>query len=197
VKSSCQERVDLGFILDSSGSLRNEYGKEKDFLKALASTFDMGSGASRIGVVTFSYYTKYSVKLKDHSNIHAFSKAVDEIPLMGSTTRIDKALRMAQTELFAPENGGRKGVTRVLILLTDGSQTQDVGAEDPGDIARELRDSGINLLTVGIGKGVNQTELSILAGDASNLYSADSFDELISHQFLDTVNEAGCNEGKS
>ena len=27
-------------------------------------------------------------------------------------------------ELFAPENGGRDGVNKVLILLTDGTQTQ-------------------------------------------------------------------------
>ena len=55
--------------------------------------------------------------------IGAFNDAVDDIPLMGSTTRIDTALRMAQNELFLEENGGRDIAPNILVLLTDGSQT--------------------------------------------------------------------------
>ena len=40
---------------------------------------------------------------------------VARIPLLGSSTRIDKALRLAHDELFAPENGGRANVPKVLI----------------------------------------------------------------------------------
>ena len=46
---------------------------------------------------------------------------------MGSTTRIDKGLRLAQKKMFELENGGRPGVAKILFLLTDGSQTQDRG----------------------------------------------------------------------
>ena len=53
-----------------------------------------------------------------------FDEAVDKIPLMGSTTRIDRALRMTQNEMFTTANGGRAGVPNILILLTDGTQTQ-------------------------------------------------------------------------
>ena len=187
--------VDVGFILDSSGSLRRDYSKEKDFLKALAATFGVSSNGSRAGVVTFSYYTEHSVKLNDHTDLASFNAAVDSIPLMGSTTRIDKALRLTQKELFSIPNGGRPGVTKVLIVLTDGSQTKDAGAEDPGDVADEIRKSGINILTVGIGKGVNKTELAHISGGADKVFSAASFDQLISSQFLDVVNNAGCESG--
>lgn len=191
----CKAIVDVGFVLDSSGSLRKDYSKEKDFLKALAATFGVSSNGSRAGVVTFSYYTEHSIKLNDHSDIGSFSRAVDRIPLMGSTTRIDKALRLTQNEMFTLPNGARPGVNKVLIILTDGSQTQDAGAEDPGDVAEELRRAGINILTVGIGKGINTTELAHIAGGAENVYSAATFDELIGREFLDKVNEAGCKEG--
>ena len=187
--------VDVGFILDSSGSLRRDYSKEKDFLKALAATFGVSSNGSRAGVVTFSYYTEHSIKLNDHTDLASFNAAVDSIPLMGSTTRIDKALRLTQKELFSIPNGGRPGVTKVLIVLTDGSQTKDAGAEDPGDVADEICKSGINILTVGIGKGVNKTELAHISGGADKVFSAASFDQLISSQFLDVVNNAGCESG--
>ena len=67
---------------------------------------------------------------------------MDHIPLMGLTTRIDRAFRLAQAEMFAAENGGREKVGKLLILLTDGTQTEDVDVEDPADIADELRADG-------------------------------------------------------
>jgi len=187
--------VDVGFVLDSSGSLKNDYDKEKDFLKALAATFGVSDDGARAGVVTFSYYTEHSIKLNDHTKLSTFNDAVDKIALMGSTTRIDKALRQVQKDMFTIANGARPGVNKVLILLTDGTQTKDAGAEDPADVAKELRDKGVRVISIGIGKGVNPTELARIAGDQSNVFSAPSFDELVSADFLDKVNQAGCEEG--
>uniref|UniRef100_A0A7M5UX15 VWFA domain-containing protein n=1 Tax=Clytia hemisphaerica TaxID=252671 RepID=A0A7M5UX15_9CNID len=192
---TCKAKVDVGFVLDSSGSLKNDYDKEKDFLKALAATFGVSDDGARAGVVTFSYYTEHSIKLNDHTKVSTFNDAVDKIALMGSTTRIDKALRMVQNDMFTIANGARPGVNKVLIVLTDGSQTKDAGAEDPSDVAKELRDKGIRVISIGIGKGVNPTELARIAGDQSNVFSASSFDELVSGEFLDKVNDAGCKAG--
>ena len=196
VKASCDAVVDVGFILDSSGSLRSEYGKEKNFLKALATSFGVSANGSRAGVITFSYYTEHSIKLSDHTDVASFNAAVDKIALMGSTTRIDKALRLTQKEMFSLKNGGRPGVPKVLILMTDGSQTPDAGAEDPGDIADELRREGVNLLVVGIGQGINATELAHMAGSPGNVYSAASFDELIEGDFIEKIQSGGCLVGK-
>ena len=195
-KPSCDIVVDIGFILDSSGSLKNDYSKEKDFLKSLAATFGISANGSRAGIVTFSYYSEHSIKLNDFTDISSFIAAVDKIPLMGSTTRIDKALRLAKKEMFSLKNGGRAGIPKVLILLTDGSQTADVDAEDPALVADEFRNAGIPLIAVGIGAGVNKTELNHIAGGESNAYSADSFDELVDSSFIDTINEDTCNTGK-
>ena len=192
----CKAKVDVGFVLDSSGSLRNDYDKEKAFLKALAATLGISDDGARAGVVTFSYYTEHSIKLNDHTSLDTFNEAVDNIKLMGQTTRIDKALRMTQKDMFSIPNGGRPGVNKILIVLTDGSQTQDAGAEDPGDVAQELRDKGIRVLTVGIGKGVNSTELAHIAGGKENVFSADSFDQLVSQEFIEEVISAKCKEGR-
>ena len=48
--------------------------------------------------------------MKDHMDIDSFKAAVDALPHMGRTTRIDLALRLAQKELFAPESGGRPDI---------------------------------------------------------------------------------------
>ena len=57
----------MGFILDSSGSLKNDYGKEKDFLKAVVATFGVSRVDGKAGVVTFSHDSEHSIKLKDHT----------------------------------------------------------------------------------------------------------------------------------
>ena len=193
---ACKSKVDVGFILDSSGSLRNDYDKEKDFLKALAATFGISKDTSRAGVVTFSYNAEHSILLTDHDNLALFNEAVDRIPLMGSTTRIDRALRLSQRELFSIQNGGRPGIPKVLVLLTDGSQTDDSDAEDPGAVADEIRKKGVRILIIGIGSGVNQEELLRLGGSEDNVFSASSFEDLISGEFVNKVTKKGCAVGK-
>ena len=197
MKGNCEALVDVGFILDSSGSLRNDYVKQKYFLKTLAAMFGVSSVGSRVGVVTFSYVSELSIKLSDYSNISSFNQAVDNITWMGSTSRIDKALRLAQKELFNLVNGGRDGVPKLLILLTDDSQTQEPGAESPGEIADELRADGINIIVVGIGKGVNKTELVQIAGNPQNVYSAFSYDELTGSDFITSSKEGTCKRGNN
>ena len=66
--------ADVAFILDSSGSITNDYQNEKDFLKALAGAFGLSKKGSQAGVITFSYYTELSIKLNAHHDIKSFNK---------------------------------------------------------------------------------------------------------------------------
>ena len=56
--------------------------------------------------------------LHDHTDLESFNAKVDAIPLMGSITRIDRALRLAQEDFFSPKNGGRPDVSKIIFLLT-------------------------------------------------------------------------------
>ena len=171
-KPRCATSVDLGFVLDASNSLKLDFHKEKAFLQKIAEEFDISNSGTRAGVVTFSDETQLSIKLDDTRNLTSFNTAVDAIPLMGDTTRIDKALRLAQNQLFLESNGGRFGIPKVLIILTDGSQTEGDDHEDPADIAREIRATGIRLLVIGFGFDVDPLELLQIAGDESNVFAA-------------------------
>merc|ERR1712168_1768272 len=111
---------------------------------------------------------------------------------MGHTTRIDRALRLTQRELVAPENGARPGIVKILILLTDGSQTGDNDAEDPGNIAEEIRQSGVKILVVGVGSGVDLKELDHMAGGKGKAFTAKSFDELIGKDFVAKLTAKSC-----
>ena len=82
-----------------------------------------------------------------------------------------------------------------MILLTDGSQTRDAGAEDPKKIADELRADGINILVVGIGNGINPTELAQIAGYPQNMYCASNFDKAIGNDFISSFKKFACGKG--
>ena len=161
----------------------------------MAASFNIAPDGSRAGVVTFSYKAEHSIKMNDHTDIDSFSAAVDAIPLMNKTTRIDLALRLAQKELFAPENGGRPNLPEILILLTDGTQTRKGNYEDPSIITDEIRKSGINTIVIGVGSSTDSKELDEMAGGSGKSLRAKSFDELIEGPFITKLTHKTCDEG--
>ncbi|XP_065672703.1 uncharacterized protein LOC105845300 isoform X5 [Hydra vulgaris] len=188
----CVGIVDVGFILDSSGSLAKEYPQEKEFLINLVSTFGINPSGAHAAVVTFSSDAVLSIKLNDYFEQAPFNKSVYEIEHMNGWTRIDLALRKS-LEIFEEINGARKNVPRLLFLLTDGKQeTNDDGAEDPVNVAQLLRDRGVEIVAVGIGKGVNHLELNNIAGSSDKVFLAENFDELVKQDFLKKIKEGTC-----
>ena len=193
----CQKPADVGFILDSSGSLTNHYDTEKEFVKALASAYNISSSQSRVGVITFSTNAEHSIKMNDHYTMPSFETAVDNIPFYGGLTRIDLALRLAQQKMFTVENGARPELPNIIILLTDGSQTVAQGSEDPATIADELRVAGITIVVVGIGSLVDPSELLRIGSSQDYVYNAASFNDLVSTQFVHSVTNKTCDIGKN
>lgn len=155
------------------------------------STFDINNNNARSSVITFSSTSELSIKFNDHSSTDSFNAAVDAIPLMGLQTRIDKALNLARDEMFTTRNGARPGVPKILVLLTDGAQTGK-GSTDPAIPAKQLRDAGVYLIIIGIGKQIDLNEIQNMAGDTGRFYTAASFDELITSDFINGVTETTC-----
>ena len=146
--------------------------------------------------MTFSSNADLSIKFNDHYRTSEFNDAVDNIPLMGLHTRIDKALRLTQTQMFTKQHGARVGVNKMLILLTDGTQTWDEGAEDPILIAEGLRKSGIHVIVIGIGDEINYAELNGVAGGSDRVFTVNSFDEMITKEFIEKISLSTCTGGK-
>lgn len=163
-------------------------------MKSCVSKFGISSQGTHISVIDFSVYAYLAIRLRDYTDVLSFNNAVDTIPLIGYMTRIDLALTVAKTDMFNSQNGARENVTKVLVLMTDGSQTQTDDITDPLVVAEELRELGIHLFAVGIGDEVNQTELMNIAGGPRNVFSADSFDDLSGSQVADNLVNLACSQ---
>ena len=68
-------------------------------------------------------------------------------------------------------------------------------AEDPGEIAEEITDSGITIIVIGIGSGIDSHELDHMAGGPGKAYTAKSFDELIGGEFITKLTSTTCQAG--
>ena len=59
-----------------------------------------------------------------------------------------------------------------------------------------LQPSGIEVVVIGIGSGINVEELDHMAGGDGKAYTAESFDELTGASFTAKLTEASCKVGK-
>lgn len=192
----CDVVADVGFILDTAVGTKQQFNNEQNFIKTIAARLNFGYDTVRGSVVSFSDDAKLSIRFSDYKSIDIFSRAIDVMELKGTASRMEKALRLSQNEMFRVQNGARRGVPKILVLMTNSAQTTDKGMEDPIKIAKHIRRLGIHLIVIGIGANLNFPELYYIGDDEKNVYMADTFDRLVDEVFLKDISMAICSSGK-
>ena len=169
--------VDVAFLMDSSGSIKDFYQIEKNFVKLMAKSFGIPESKSRVAIQLYSNKDKQSVEVnfdQTFNSTREFERAVDNLPFFGGETRIDKALELAHGKVFPL---AKKGVPQIAVVLTDGEQTDEQGAKDLKDASEPLRSAGVRILAVGIGK-VNYKELRLMTENDEDAIKIDNFNQL-------------------
>ena len=84
-------------------------------------------------------------------------------------------------------NGDRSSATNILIIVTDGqSEDQQATLQQ----AAALHNLGVNVLAVGVGDSVDQTELAGIASSPYNVFTVSNFDALSALE--STLQRAAC-----
>ena len=104
---------------------------------------------------------------------------MDGLPHESGETRIDRALKLARS-LSNPTGATRRGVPKILILLTNGKQTIAADSLSLEDAARPLHEANVRILAVGMGQNVDEKELSSVVLKDEDVFLAPSFDDLVS-----------------
>lgn len=159
--SKCNTQVDLGFLIDGSGSI-NKYEPANfkrclKFVKKIIGAFVISPTASRVGAIVFSYHSKLQFGFSQFKTNQEVEEAVDRIEYPNHSTYAGKGLKMAAEKLF---NEPINGVPRVLIVITDG-RSRD-GLIQPSE---ELKRSGVIIISVGIGKRYDKAQLNVMASN--------------------------------
>ena len=146
----------------------------KDFIKGIVKSFVIGPDDTTVAVATFSSASRFLVQFDftKYSTKEAIVDAVQNIPYYGGYTYTGIALYRVRTRLFPL---ARAGVPHILIVLTDGRANDDVD-----DHAEALRDTGVHIISVGVGNA-DHRELEEIASKPAdeNVFMA-SFDSVVS-----------------
>ena len=163
-------KVDLAFVVDSSGSISVEnYEKEKNFIKTVAGAFGLAPSGSRAGVVVYSAYAQTEITLDQFVDQPSFDQAVSNIPYRGYTTRIDLGLQEASSTLLPHM---RTNVPRLLVVITDGKQTRSVSHTPLKTAVRPFLDGNVHSFAIGIGASVDSSELRQLVKSPKDVFLA-------------------------
>ena len=172
--------------LDLSGSMRSAVAGTDvglDVVRRTARKFIAGRTGDRIGLIVFG--TRAHLQAPPTFDLRALAEMVDEtfIGLAGEGTALGDAIALGVARLRA-----MKSDERVLVLLTDGSNTE--GVLDMAEATQLARHHGVRVHSIGIGapladaaqrtgEGLDEHALKLVAAQTGGRYfRADSSDAL-------------------
>ena len=169
--------LDLVFALDGSESLaENGFDKIKDFVKAVVDNYTVSETETHVGIIEFSDKANVILQLNKLFEPTSIKDQVQRIiPSGGKETITDEALRKSANEVFDVKSGGRPGASKVLIIVTDGKST---GKEPPKRAVKPVKEKGVRVYVVNIGKDTDQDELKDIVPTDENIYPVKNPDEV-------------------
>uniref|UniRef100_A0A1I7TB33 von Willebrand factor type A domain protein n=1 Tax=Caenorhabditis tropicalis TaxID=1561998 RepID=A0A1I7TB33_9PELO len=113
--------LDLIFILDSSGSLRDKFQDEIDIIRRILKHVTIGKSATRVMLIQFSGTQHLEFNFEKFTDREELLAALDVLRHVSGITRIGGAFEFALQQLKAPGSGLRDGtVPKIVYLLSDG-----------------------------------------------------------------------------
>lgn len=151
--------ADFAFLLDQSSSIGGErnFRFETKFVKSVLDNVGNKRNQVRASVLVYGEHAKVEIKLNEFNRLEDFKAAMDErLKFKGTPkTRIDRALDLANKEVFTKENGDRPGVPNYLVLVTDGRQNSgnwDIDQNFVQWYAKPIWKRNITIFAIGVAR---------------------------------------------
>ena len=166
------------FVLDSSDSVgQDNFNREKLFVQNVVKKWNVGHDGMQVGVVTVGNTAQNQFFPNDHLTQTDLVRAIDQIQFSGGQTNTAEAIKFATDNSFRPIHGGRGRSPHVIIVVTNNpSASKDLALLQ----AKSARDNNIAIFTVGVGGGVDRSELNEMSSNPDLRYSmyTDGFQSL-------------------
>ncbi|KAF7654725.1 hypothetical protein LDENG_00065820 [Lucifuga dentata] len=146
-KEVCKEaKADLVFLVDGSWSIGDDnFLKITRFLYSTMGSLDLiGSDGIQVAIAQFSDDARTEFQLSSYSNKEALLEAIQLIRYKGGNTKTGRAIKHVRESIFTPEGGARRGVPKVLVVLTDGRSQDDVNK-----VSKEMQMEGYIIFATG------------------------------------------------
>ena len=109
--------MDIAFVVDSSGSIgRTNWERMKRFLKALVSRLDVSPSAAHIAAIAYSNSPVVVMRFNGVQDTNRINQLLDAMSYQRGFTYTDKALLLADSDIFQSSRGMRSNVPKVGFL---------------------------------------------------------------------------------
>ncbi|KAF3691727.1 Collagen alpha-1(XIV) chain Undulin Precursor [Channa argus] len=146
-KEVCKEaKADLAFLVDGSWSIGDDnFMKITRFLYSTMGSLDLiGPDGTQVAIAQFSDDARTEFLLSSHSNKETLLEAIQRIRYKGGNTKTGRAIKHVKESIFTPEAGARRGIPKVLVVLTDGRSQDDVNK-----VSKEMQMEGYIIFAIG------------------------------------------------
>uniref|UniRef100_A0A8C5MQ23 Collagen type XIV alpha 1 chain n=1 Tax=Leptobrachium leishanense TaxID=445787 RepID=A0A8C5MQ23_9ANUR len=140
-------KADLVFLVDGSWSIGDDnFNKVIQFLYSTAGAFaDIGPEATQVAIAQFSDDARTEFKLNAYKSKISLLNAIRRIAYKGGNTKTGRAIKHVRDDLFTHESGMRKGIPKVLVVITDGRSQDEVN-----NITQDLQLEGYSIFAIGV-----------------------------------------------
>ncbi|XP_075271744.1 collagen alpha-1(XIV) chain isoform X5 [Opisthocomus hoazin] len=167
-------KADLAFLVDGSWSIGDEnFNKIISFLYSTVGALDkIGPDGTQVAIIQFSDDPRTEFKLNAYKTKETLLEAIQQIAYKGGNTKTGKAIKHAREVLFTGEAGMRRGIPKVLVVITDGRSQDDVNK-----VSREMQLDGFSFFAIGIADA-DYSELVNIGSKPSerHVFFVDDFD---------------------
>ncbi|XP_056010719.1 sushi, nidogen and EGF-like domain-containing protein 1 isoform X4 [Ostrea edulis] len=164
--------ADIVFILDSSGSVgAGNFQTMKKFFNGMVDGFQIGRNRVRIGSVPYSSSVHNTFQLNSYMSKSELKKKISEIPYDSGGTNTADAIKYVRIISFS-RSYSRSSVAKIAVIITDGRSNDKSKTLSE---ARALRNSGVTIISVGVGDGVDASELRGMASKESYVFDVSTF----------------------
>ena len=187
--TECTSDLDVVFIIDGSGSIRDANPADGSFdnwnllLTFVANIVDnlpVSASGTHVSAVAFSDMGELLFPLSQYTDHAAVRRAILDTAYPGGNTNTSGGLYIARSRVFTAQNGDRPQIPNVAIVLTDGKSTFDRQKTVP--YAEDLQRDGVEVITIGITNSIDEVELKSMSSPPqqqhSNYFTSASFQEL-------------------
>uniref|UniRef100_A0A8C4Y8J3 Collagen alpha-1(XIV) chain n=1 Tax=Gopherus evgoodei TaxID=1825980 RepID=A0A8C4Y8J3_9SAUR len=167
-------KADLVFLVDGSWSIGDDnFNKIIGFLYSTVGALDrIGPDGTQVAIAQFSDDPRTEFKLNVYKTKETLLEAIQQIAYKGGNTKTGKAIKHAQEALFTTDSGIRRGIPKVLVVITDGRSQDDVNK-----VSREMQLDGFSIFAIGVA-GADYSELVNIGSKPSerHVFFVDDFD---------------------
>ena len=157
-------------MLNSSGNVGSfNFVTMKNFVANVVTNFQIRANSTSVGLILFFFNASIEIPLGSINNAQQLTTAINSVDYISGYTRTNLALNLVPTAIINARVN--EGIPRVVILLTDGQSNEPTLT---AQAAPRVHDN-IEVYSVGIGSGINEAELQIIASDPSYVYLITDF----------------------